>query len=124
MFDKKWEKFTNGKTFYMIDKHTYEIRKTKIYGYQFTNKGSFYVYVKMRYFALSAKKKNGINKSWESESPSRFHKSLKDALLFAKIEIKNSYEARIKRHEEEIAKRKKLIEERKEKINSITDDTS
>ena len=35
MFNKKWEKFANGKTFYMIDRHNFEIRKTKIYGYQY-----------------------------------------------------------------------------------------
>ena len=123
MFDKKWEKFANGKTFYMIDRHNFEIRKTKIYGYQFTKKGNFYVFVKMRYFALSAKKKNGISKGWESESPSRFHKTLKDAIVFAKAEKKNSYQASIKRHEEEIAKRKKFIAELTEKRNSITDES-
>ena len=123
MFDKKWEKFANGKTFYMIDRHNSEIRKTKIYGYQFTKKGNFYVFVKMRYFALSAKKKNGINKGWEYEKPSSFHKSLKDAILFAKAAKKNSYQASIKRHEEEIAKRKNFIAELTEKINSITDES-
>lgn len=123
MFDKKYEKFPNGKIFYMIDRSNYEIRKTKIYGYQFTKKRNFYVLVKMHYSSLSAKVLNGINKDWEYEKPSRFHKSLKDAILFAKVEKKNSYEASIKKHEEEIAKRKKWIEEQREKINSITDES-
>jgi len=35
MFDKKYKQFPNGKVFYMIDRSTFEIRKTKIYGYQF-----------------------------------------------------------------------------------------
>jgi len=123
MFDKKYEQFPNGKVFYMIDRSNYEIRKTKIYGYQYTKKGSFAVLVKMCYLAISAKKKNGINKDWEYEIPSRFHKTLKDAILFAKVQKKNSYEASIKKHEEEIAKRKKWIEEQREKINSITDES-
>lgn len=124
MFDKKYKIFPNGKIFYMIDKDKHEIRKTKIYGYQFTKKGSFAVLAKMQHWKLGAiSKGTKLAKVWEYEKPSRFHKSLKDAILFAKIEIKNSDEARIKRHEEEISKRKKLIEERKEKINSITDDT-
>ena len=121
MFDKKWEKFTNGKTFYMIDRYDYEIRKTKIYGYQYTKKGNFYVLVKMYFTSYNSKVSNGMKKEWEYEKPNRFHKSLKDAILFAKAEMKNSFQASIKKHEEEIAKRKKWIEEQREKINSITD---
>ena len=44
-----------------------------------------------------------------------------DALIFAAK--KNSYQASIKRHEEEIAKRKNFIAELTEKINSITDES-
>jgi hypothetical protein len=88
MFDKKYEKFPNGKIFYMIDRSNYEIRKTKIYGYQFTKKTQFYVLVKMHYSSLSAKVLNGINKDWEYEKPSRFHKSLKDAILSQRLKRK------------------------------------
>lgn len=128
MFDKKWEKFTNGKTFYMIDKHTYEIRKTKIYGYQFGrqfNKNkNFYVYAKIHYMNFGFTKglsNQGIKKSWESTKPYYFHKNIKDAILFAKIEKKNHILARIDDLQKQIEKRKNEMKEKQEKINSLTD---
>ena len=125
MFDKKHEYFLNGKTFYMIDRSTFEIRKTKIYGYQFNKKwNNFYVYAKMHYVDFSASsygKKQGIRKFWEFSKPNYFHKSIKDAILFAKTEKKNSIQARILDLEKQIEKRQKEIKEKQEKINSLTD---
>jgi hypothetical protein len=124
MFDKKWEKFTNGKTFYMIDKHNFEIRKTKIYGYQFDKNKNFYVYAKIHYMNFSLTKglsNQGIKKSWELSKPNYFHKSIKDAILFAKTEKKNHIFKRIDDLQKQIEKRKDEIKEKQEKINSLTD---
>tara|TARA_E500000178_G_scaffold304436_1_gene315234 strand:- start:278 stop:721 length:444 start_codon:yes stop_codon:yes gene_type:complete len=125
MFDKKHEYFPNGKTFYMIDRSTFEIRKTKIYGYQFNKKSNnFYVYAKMHYIDFSSKsygKKQGIKKVWEFSKPSYFHKSIKDAILFAKTEKKNRILSRINDLQKQIEKRKDEIKENQEKIKSLTD---
>lgn len=109
----------------MIDRSTFEIRKTKIYGYQFNKKSNnFYVYVKMHYIDFSSKsygKKQGIKKFWEFSKPNYFHKSIKDAILFAKTEKKNRILLRIDDLQKQIEKRKDEIKEKQEKINSLTD---
>ena len=120
MFDKKYEKFPNGKIFYMIDRSTFEIRKTKIYGYQYTKKqNNFYVYAKMEYTSLSDKILCGIKKSWQSSLPNYFHTNKKDAVLFAMSAKKNQIHKRINDLEKQIEQKKSEIEEKKNKINSM-----
>lgn len=126
MFDKKHEYFLNGKTFYMIDKDNFEIRKTKIYGYQFNSLKAFYVFGKIHYmnFGFTKGLKNqGIKKMWEKSKPSFFHTNIKDAILFAKIERKNFHLKQIALLEERIARNKEKIANQQEKINSISDET-
>jgi|TARA_R100000081_G_C4764581_1_gene141920 hypothetical protein len=125
MFDKKWEKFTNGKTFYMIDRSTFEIRKTKIYGYQFDKNKNFYVYAKIHYMNFGFTKglsNQGIKKSWEFSKPNCFHKNVKDAILFAKAEKKNRIQERILDLEKQIEKRQKEVKEKQQKIESLTNE--
>ena len=125
MFDKKWEKFANGKTFYMIDRHDFEIRKTKIYGYQFNKNKNFYVYAKMHYIDFSSKsygKNQGVKKVWEYSKPNYFHKNIKDAILFAKTEKKNRIQARILDLEKQVEKKQQEIKEKQQKIESLTNE--
>jgi hypothetical protein len=100
--EKKYEVWTKPKLFWHGNHGS--IERVKLYGYQFSSKGNFYVYIKGDYMSLSGGKYIQNKKTWISCNPKDYDQD-KSFIINVMIEKKKEL---IK---SEIIKTQKLIDD-------------
>jgi len=83
--EKKYEVWTKPKLFWHASHGS--IERVKLYGYQFSNKGNFYVYEKQDHMSLSSAKYIRDKKTWVCTEP-RYYDQDKSFIINVMIEIK------------------------------------
>ena len=83
--EKKYETWTKPKLFWHGDHGS--IERVKLYGYQFSSKGNFYVYQKQDHMSLSSAKYIQDKKTWVRTEP-KYYDQDKSFIINVMIEIK------------------------------------
>ena len=110
--EKKYETWTKPKLFWHTSYNS--ICRVKLYGYQFTNKGNFYVYEKQNHMTFSSSKYTHDKKTWVHCEPREYDQD-KSFIINVMIEKKKQ---EIK---DDIIKTQKLIDDMPQRLIRLKD---